>query len=656
MEKDYLRFILAYDYGEQVSEELGLACDEFYELAGEIADRYKQSRKNDGKDEYYESFQYFVAKISFADVWKDLVDKKKEDSKDTLGDFLKTFNFSYKVYQNDNPEEQALRRRLVEDGDLDAADMNKPLIGLVDDQGANWGDIEDDRFLLDKGLAVAIIERLDIYVKDQVVNEFEAALKRRGLDPTKYDLKEMVLLCKGLGVGDSEVDYKSAELIVTPEKIFVPELYDPALRDKGRSKILEPAPLDLDEEYQDPRPHFPFVIEKENIKSALQALLKSNYFEGSEPERARLLSLSTEDILEENLSILDDLFLSNGYEIALDREGNVFGLYVQFDNQKNDLGFFDVFAEYVEKGCALTLLDANGESRDILFDGTRCRREGEPTPAVEYNGWRIFEKDGAFTVGGGENTCFEECTLECLPTIVDEWDMVEYCRGKNLNVAYLDVYGSGDYVSYEAYRDHLAKYETLELAGFRDEEFIVPVAMFESLEQAKQFLDWVDKREHSTMREDGKDFVVKNVDFPAHNKEELARDIKSGNADIVCRISLEKPPSAEYEKNGKDKDGRYYEPDCFFIEATVGRDTSSDTWQTSNWFLFYVDVDGNNLLLDDTLELPDAWKYIQSECEKLLGSDISEKKESLDAVIAAAERVAGGRRETEPDFGKGTER
>ena len=645
MDKDYLQFILAYDFGERVSNELGLACDEFFELAGVIADRYKQSRKEAGKDEYYESFQYFVGNISFADVWKDLVEQKRENAMDTLGDFLEAFNFSYKVYQNDNPEEQAIRQRLVEDGDLDEADINKPLIGLVDDQGANWGDIESDRFLLNKGLAVAIIERMDIYVEDQVVKEFEEALERRDLDPTKYDLNEMVLLCKGLGVGDGEVDYKIAELIVNPERIFVPELYDPSLRDKGRREPLGASPFDMDEEYQDPRPHFSFVIKTENIKPALQALLGSNYFEVPEPERARLLALSSEDILEENQSMLDDIFLSNGYEIDFDKEGNVSKLYLISDVQRNDFRFFEVFAAHVEKGCALSLRGESGELSGLLFDGTHCLFTGNRSPAVEHNGWLIFEKDGAYTVGGGGAYCFEDCSLECLPTSVDELDMVEFCRSKNLNVAYLDVYGSGNYVPFEKYRDHLAKLEALETGS--DNEFIVPVAMFESLEQAKQFLDWVDKREHSTMREAGKEFVVKNVDFPAHNEEDLARDIKSGSADVVCRISLEKPPSAEYEKIGKEKDGRYYEPDCFFIEATVGRDTQSESWQTSNWFLFYVDVDGNNLLLDDTLELPDAWKYIQSECEKRLGSDSPGKKESLDAVIAAASRVAGEQQKTE---------
>ena len=383
MDKAYLQFILAYDFGEQVSDELGLACDEFFELAGEIADRYKQSRKEAGKDEYYESFQYFVGKIAFADVWKDLVEQKRGNSRDTLGDFLETFNFSYKVYQNDTPGEQALRLRLVEDGDLDEADINKPLIGLVDDQGANWGDIENGRFLLNKGLAVAIIERMDIYVEDQVVKEFEEALERRDLDP--------------------------------------------------------------------------------------------------------------------------------------------------------------------------------------------------------------------------------------------------------------------------------AKYESSKLEGFSDEEFIVPLTRFDSVDQARQFLDWVEKREHSTMREDGNDFVVKNVMFLPHD-DSVMEDVLSGKCDTLCRISLEKAPSAAYEKTAKDADGRHYEPDNFFIEATVGREGPNEPWQASNWFLFYLDVNGNSHLLNDTLELPDAWKYIQSEREKVVGNKSPEKRGSLDTIIAAASRVVGDQQRPEQTSRKNVER
>ena len=101
---------------------------------------------------------------------------------------------------------------------------NARLLGLIDKQGGDLGHIEGDRFPLENDLVERIIDRMDIYVNDYVISEFEQALKERKFNTSKYNLHEMFLLCKGLGVGDEEVCYDLAALILAPEYIIVPEL------------------------------------------------------------------------------------------------------------------------------------------------------------------------------------------------------------------------------------------------------------------------------------------------------------------------------------------------------------------------------------------------------------------------------------------------
>lgn len=353
MDNNYLKFILAYDYGDKVSRELGLACDEFYELAETVVDKYKERCSNSGEPEHYESFQSFVDELSFAEVWQQIMDEKRGISRTALSNFLEMFDFSYQIYLNNNPQERALRRRLIEDGELSENDWNKPLLGLVDNQGANLGDIEEDRFFLNANLVSAIIERMDIYINDSVINEFEMALRERKVDPSKFNLQEMYLFCKGFGVEDGEVSYTMAELVLHPETIFVPELYSLHIQDPELAEAQS------------------FAVKRENVKPIVTALLNSQYYDGLPSERARLLKLAGEDIYEENLGILIDIFSANGYCVDT-RQDNITELRPMFDYQLNDLAFFDVFAEHIEKGTELRLFNDSGEAMRLSFDGQHC--------------------------------------------------------------------------------------------------------------------------------------------------------------------------------------------------------------------------------------------------------------------------------------------
>ncbi|MBQ8248117.1 MAG: hypothetical protein IJZ42_13395 [Lachnospiraceae bacterium] len=357
MDKEYLKFILAFDYGDKLSRKLDLTLDEFYEVAGRVADRYKEDCTKTGKSEYYESFCTFVENTSFVDVWQKMAEEKRESSKVTLSDFLEMFDFSYRLYLNDNPHEQALRHRLIEEGELNEEDIDKPLIGLIDTQGANLGNIEGDRFFLNKNLVEAIIERMDIYVNDYVIKEFEEALRDREMDPSQYNLQEMFLLCKGLEVGEGEVSYTMAELVLTPDAIFVPEIYSALIKD-----------IEQEQTRGDTQP---FVITREDVKPLAIALLNSEYYDGSSSEKSILLDIVQEDIYEENIGILIDIFEKNGYCIDTQQD-NIVQLNAIFDKQHNDLEFFDVVAPYVEKGTELRLFDENGSPMRLSFDGQAC--------------------------------------------------------------------------------------------------------------------------------------------------------------------------------------------------------------------------------------------------------------------------------------------
>lgn len=73
MDKDYIKFILAYDFGE-IFERMKLSCDEAYELADEIADRYHEWLKENDDMEYheYELLQYYCSNISFYAIWQEM--------------------------------------------------------------------------------------------------------------------------------------------------------------------------------------------------------------------------------------------------------------------------------------------------------------------------------------------------------------------------------------------------------------------------------------------------------------------------------------------------------------------------------------------------------------------------------------------------------
>jgi hypothetical protein len=71
MDKNYIKFIIAYDYCK-ILESMELACDEAFDLAEEIANRYVKYTKENNIDQYYESLIEYCEEISFNEVWEEM--------------------------------------------------------------------------------------------------------------------------------------------------------------------------------------------------------------------------------------------------------------------------------------------------------------------------------------------------------------------------------------------------------------------------------------------------------------------------------------------------------------------------------------------------------------------------------------------------------
>lgn len=138
-----------------------------------------------------------------------------------LKEFLSYFD--YDIVLPGDRHETRIRQELIEDDDLSPADEDKPLICLVDNQGAYFGDIGKARFPIEQASVEKIIDRMDIYVQD-AIDEFVTALENRDIDTSDMLLGEMIFKCKKLDVGEDEVCYTLAEALNHSETIIIQEV------------------------------------------------------------------------------------------------------------------------------------------------------------------------------------------------------------------------------------------------------------------------------------------------------------------------------------------------------------------------------------------------------------------------------------------------
>ena len=73
MLKEYIKFILAYDFAD-VFASMELACDEAFDLAEELANRYLEWLKDNDDMNYpeYELLHEFCTTVSFDEVWNSM--------------------------------------------------------------------------------------------------------------------------------------------------------------------------------------------------------------------------------------------------------------------------------------------------------------------------------------------------------------------------------------------------------------------------------------------------------------------------------------------------------------------------------------------------------------------------------------------------------
>lgn len=150
--------------------------------------------------------------------------------------FLSYFDFDYEIVPPEEGYETKCRQLMLEDGKLALEDLDKDLIRLIDKQGAYFGDVDQERYPLNQSSVEKIIDRMDAYIQDCVIDEFEVALRFREIDPSNISFAEMLTKCREENVGEDEVCYAIGDAVANPQSIFIKELL-PAEKTKTESTL-----------------------------------------------------------------------------------------------------------------------------------------------------------------------------------------------------------------------------------------------------------------------------------------------------------------------------------------------------------------------------------------------------------------------------------
>lgn len=149
--------------------------------------------------------------------------------------------------------------------------------------------------------------------------------------------------------------------------------------------------------------------------------------------------------------------------------------------------------ENVLQALGYILLSAELFPEAPMRENSPAKDAGEGAAEV-YKGFRIFEKDGVYTIGQKWNDSFDDCSLENLGCGVDEFEMVQHCREHGISLEFYNLRDCGDALSYEKYLEHLDKYHYDHEESFLETEFVVPFVSFSSVDQVKEFVDWIEER------------------------------------------------------------------------------------------------------------------------------------------------------------------
>lgn len=141
-----------------------------------------------------------------------------------LNEFLGYFDFSYDIVSPGGKYETRIRQERIDEGDIRPEDADKDLICLVDLQGAYLGDIGSERYPIEQASIARIMDRMDVYIHDMLIVDFEEVLIEYGVDPADMDLEQMVQKCKELGIEQGQVSYILADAVLNPDSVTLAEL------------------------------------------------------------------------------------------------------------------------------------------------------------------------------------------------------------------------------------------------------------------------------------------------------------------------------------------------------------------------------------------------------------------------------------------------
>ena len=112
-----------------------------------------------------------------------------------------------------------------------------------------------------------------------------------------------------------------------------------------------------------------FDMKAENIGKALKALAETDYV--WHPEK--VLPVCEKGSFEEQKACFEKTLLDNGWYVVYDEKGNVYDIEFVCDKWSDDNIFFDVFAQFVEKGSYIEIVGEDNQLWRMVFDGEHCR-------------------------------------------------------------------------------------------------------------------------------------------------------------------------------------------------------------------------------------------------------------------------------------------
>lgn len=140
-----------------------------------------------------------------------------------LSEVLSFMDFKASVEYPTDAGVQELREELLKKDYIDETQINKPLVRLEDELGANLGDIDKERWAPDQEhLASSILDRMTSYIDDYIIDPLVDDLKEcfPGEDITGLCLAQLWKKIKDRNFDLGEVG-EVTEAIVNPDTIEV---------------------------------------------------------------------------------------------------------------------------------------------------------------------------------------------------------------------------------------------------------------------------------------------------------------------------------------------------------------------------------------------------------------------------------------------------